>query len=135
MSCTTILLQNSFYTYPNHLIPKCYMVTPSCYISVLVQSSYCNIADCKLEGSWRIVLIPKSVLKQLQRRHRQQCLKIDTKDCFVESHFSVNRKQCAGIIFAGMFMCPYLCTQLRTYRNKCSFSIKYGTEQFSTIFE
>ena len=34
--------------------------------------------DCELEGSWGIVSMLKSLQKQLQRRHRQRCLKIDT---------------------------------------------------------
>ena len=34
--------------------------------------------DCKLEGSWGIVLMLKSLQKQLQRRHRQWCLKMST---------------------------------------------------------
>ena len=33
---------------------------------------------CKLGRSWGIVLMLKSLQKQLQRRHKQQCLKIDT---------------------------------------------------------
>ena len=34
--------------------------------------------DCQLEGSWGIVSMLKSLQTQLQRRHRQWCLKIDT---------------------------------------------------------
>ena len=34
--------------------------------------------DCQFEGSWGIISMLKSFQKQLQRRHRQQCLKTDT---------------------------------------------------------
>ena len=34
--------------------------------------------DCVFEGSWGIVSMLKSLQKQLQRRHRQRCLEIDT---------------------------------------------------------
>ena len=33
--------------------------------------------DCQFEGSWGIVSMLKPLQEQLQRRHRQRCLKID----------------------------------------------------------
>ena len=58
---------------------------------------------CELGRSWGIVSMLKSLQKQLQRRHKQQCLKIHTLfRCFSDGHFtasSANRKQCAGVIF------------------------------------
>ena len=68
---------------------------------------------CQLEVSWGITLILKSLQKQLQRRHRQQGLKIDSFSQRSDSHFiafSVNRKQCAGVIFGSPgTVCVHYC--------------------------
>ena len=70
-----------------------------------VQSSYRYQNILRIGRSWGIVSMLKSLQKQLQRRHKQQCLKIHTLfrilmffgRPFIAS--SANRKQCAGVIF------------------------------------
>ena len=41
----------------------------------IVKTATVTRTDCELEGSWGIILMLKSIQKQLQRRHRQQCVK------------------------------------------------------------
>ena len=69
------------------------------------QSSYHYKNLLQIGGTWGIVLMLKSLQKQLQRKHKQRYLKIDTllrRLMFLDSHFnasSTNRNQCAGVIF------------------------------------
>ena len=63
----------------------------------------------QIGGSWGIVSMLKPLQKQLQRRHKHQCLKIDTLIRRLNGHFiasSVNRQQCAGVIFAFLHYSP-----------------------------
>ena len=63
-----------------------------------------------MEGSWGIIHMLKSLQTQLQRRHRQRCLKIDTFIqglIFPDSHFiasRINRKQCSGVILVDQVL-------------------------------
>ena len=41
----------------------------------IVKTATVTRTDCELKGSWGIILMLKSIQKQLQRRHRQQCVK------------------------------------------------------------
>ena len=65
-------------------------------------------------GGWGIISMLKYLQKQLQRQHKQQCLKIDTllrRLMFPDGYFnasSANRRQCAGISF-GTPGTAYLC--------------------------
>ena len=51
---------------------------PCSAMPLSVQSSYRYQNICELGRSWGIVSMLKSLQKQLQRRHKQQCLKIHT---------------------------------------------------------
>ena len=79
---------------------------------------------CKLERSWGIISMLKSLQKQLQRRHKQRCLKIDTllrSMMFSDGRFDAsgaNSKQYAGVIFGTP----------GTAYNVQYFCIKTGTE-------
>ena len=69
--------------------------------SVLIQATTTPNINCQMKGPWDVVSLLKSLKKQLQRRHRRWCLKEDPGLILLGGYFitfTINRKQCAGII-------------------------------------
>ena len=101
-----------------------------------VQSSYRYENVLWIGGVWGIVSMLKSLQKQLQRRHKQLCLKIDTllrRLMFPDGHFnasSANRRQCASIIF-GTPGTVYLCYSLRYHRMFTQFSLRAWASKYT----